>query len=105
MKGCGATFRVLGGATVTNKNKLVNVTLLGNKRGSFSGQISKTGITPFLKDNTSIHFESSVMWLESEIFHFQEANVSYFPNGLGEGEGHNTDVVKACLMGLMPGIG
>ena len=39
----------------------------------------------------------SVMWLESEIFHFQEANVSYFPNGLGEGEGHNTDVVKACL--------
>ena len=37
------------------------------------------------------------LWLKCWIFCFQESNVSYFPNGLGEGEGHDTDVVKACL--------
>ena len=73
----------------------INAALLGNEGAFFRSNIQiRNQSFPKSQVFTS---NLSVMWLKCWIFCFQESNVSYFPNGLGEGEGHDTDVVKACL--------
>ena len=73
----------------------INVALLGNEGAFFRSNIQiRNQSFPKSQVFTS---NLSVMWLKCWIFCFQESNVSYFPNGLGEGKGHDTDVVKACL--------